>query len=1089
MECFCCFIISQTNYQNIYLRFKKTTNKRLLATKKSKTDYYKKNKNRIFVISTKKSKSSFMKISLLLFTFILFFSTQVIAQLISIEPEDAHTDSDVTITFNASLGNKELEGYTGDVYTYTGVITAESTGNHDWKHVKNEWGEVNPNTLMTRIEDDLYEISFNIRDFYGIGEDEIVLKLAFLFHNEDYTKVGRTEDGGDIFVEINKKTPGSYISHQITDEKLEIIVENGLFEIQFFNSTTVKAEYIHEGTDNLDTTFTVIAEAETISPSLTETNDALIFESSKIEVYITKDPVLLHYVQAGDTILAESAGFEPRPAGGTMSFTMGENEHFYGGGSRAIPVNRRGRNLRIYNEAHYGYGNNTPTLNISIPFVVSDKGYGLFFDNRYPANLNLDSENTQRTIYNTEGGRLRYYFIAGDSFDNLLNNYTFLTGKQKMPPLWSLGYIQSKYGYQNETEARNIVNKILEEDFPLDALILDLYWFGSENDMGNLDWDYGQWPQPEQMMSDFSEKGIQTILITEPYFTLNSDNYQELADKGYFALDEAGEPYVLWGFWAGDASLLDMTQTDAQEWMWDFYQARREEGVGGWWCDLGEPEDHPHDMQHEMGSANSVHNIYSLLWAKFIDENYEQHYPGERLFNLIRSGYAGMQRYSTFPWSGDIQRSFDGLRAQIPIMLGAGMSGLGYMHSDVGGFIGNDNDGELFTRWVQFGVFAPILRMHGVGTTEPVNFSEPFKSIMRDYINLRYKMLPYNYTLAYENSIKGTPLARQLNYYEPENNALSNINDSYLWGKDFLIAPVLERSVSQRQVKFPEGKWLCYHDYEEYSGNETYTVNFNIENIPVFVRAGSFISNVRPMQSTDHYNTDSLIIQYFPDKEVQESYGYMFADDGKSTSSLDLNKFELLHFDGSYYGDEIHVDLSKTGNGYPNAPEIRNMLFKMYRISTKPASVKINGTAIPEASSQEDFVFKNPSYYWDSNKGVLYVNCSWDGTNKNIRILDAYVSTEYIADEKPDSFFLHNPWPNPFSNVVNIDADIVEPGIYSFEIRNSSGIIVKHFEKEYFEKGRKSFEINMQQNLPAGVYFLSMRGNKDVQVRKLVKYD
>ena len=1030
-----------------------------------------------------------MKKSVFTFTFILFFFPTVFAQLISIKPENVHTDSDVTITFDASNGNKGLEGYTGDVYTYTGVITAESTGSQDWKHVKNEWGEVNPNTLMNRIGEDLYEISFNIRDFYEIGEDEIVLKLAFLFHNEDYSKVGRKEDGGDIFVEINKETPGSYVSHQITDEKLEITVENGLFEIQFFNHNTVKAEYIHEGVHHLDTTFTVIAKAETISPSLTETENALSFESSKIEVYITKDPVILHYIQAGDTILAESTGFEPRPVGGTMSFTMEENEYFYGGGSRAIPVNRSGRNLRIYNEAHYGYGNNTPTLNISIPFVVSDKGYGLFFDNRYPADLDLGSEDTQHTVYNTEGGRLRYYFIADEDFDNILDNYTFLTGKQKMPPLWSLGYIQSKYGYQTETEARNIVNKILEEDFPLDALILDLYWFGSENDMGNLDWDYGQWPQPEQMMSDFSEKGIQTILITEPYFTLNSDNYQELADKSYFALDQEGEPYVLWGFWAGDASLLDMTQADAQEWMWDFYHARREEGVGGWWCDLGEPEAHPHDMQHEMGEANSVHNIYSLLWAEFIDENYEQHYPEERLFNLIRSGYAGMQRHSTFPWSGDIQRSFDGLRAQIPIMLGAGMTGLGYMHSDVGGFIGNDNDGELFTRWVQFGVYAPILRMHGVGTTEPVNFSEPYKSIMRDYINIRYKMLPYNYTLAYENTINGTPLARQLNYYEPENNALANINDSYLWGKDLLIAPVLERSITQRPVIFPEGKWLSYHDYTEYKGNETYTVSCDIDDIPVFVRAGSFIPTVKPMQSTADYNTDSLIVQYFPDKEAPESYGYMFADDGKSPGSLDMNEFELLHFDGSYYDDEVHILLSKTGDGYLNAPETRNMLFELYRIFKKPTSVEIDGTTIPEVSSQDDFLYENPSYYWDSNKGILFVNSAWDGTNKDINIFNVEVSTEYTTDKQPDEFFLHHPWPNPFSNFINIEADIVEPGTYSFQMRNSSGIIVKQFEKDYFEKGRKSFEINLQHDLPAGIYFLSMQGSEDLQVRKLIKYD
>ncbi|PKP39471.1 MAG: glycosyl hydrolase, partial [Bacteroidetes bacterium HGW-Bacteroidetes-15] len=340
---------------------------------------------------------------------------------------------------------------------------------------------------------------------------------------------------------------------------------------------------------------------------MAETDESLSFKSSNLEVFITKSPVRLHYVVGEDTLLAESSGFEPSIAGGKMSFFSESSEKFYGGGSRAIPINRRGEKLKIYNEAHYGYGNNTPTLNISIPFVISSSGYGLFFDNRYPGYLDLDSENNQQTIYSAEGGRLRYYFIFGNEPDDILNSYTHLTGKQKLPPLWALGYIQSKFGYQTETEARNIVNKIRQNDFPLDALILDLYWFGSTNDMGNLDWNYAQWPQPQQMMSDFAEQGVKTILITEPYFTLNSNNYNGLASNNYLAQNAEGEPYVLWGFWAGDAALIDITQPDAQEWMWNFYQDRRDEGVSGWWSDLGEPETHPSDMQHALGSAKSVH--------------------------------------------------------------------------------------------------------------------------------------------------------------------------------------------------------------------------------------------------------------------------------------------------------------------------------------------------------------------------------------------------------------------------------------------------------------------------------------------------
>jgi len=1018
---------------------------------------------------------------------LLLTTTPLFSQLISIDPEDATTDSYVTITYDASLGNGELEGYDDAVYAYTGVITTDSDDDSDWKHVQNDWGEINPNTLMTPLGDDMYEISFHIRDFYGIGEDEVVLKLAFLFHNADYSLVGRTADGGDIFVEINLQTPGAYLSHQLVGETLEITAEQGILELEYYTHSILKAEFTPEGADLIDTTFTVVAEPEEINPELTVTDDALVFSSDVMEVFIRKEPLLLHFIHDGDTLLADAGGFASSPAGGSVNFSLDESAAFYGSGSRAIPLDRRGRNLRIKNEAHFGYGNNTPTLNISIPYVVSDRGYGLFFDNRYPADLDLGAGQDDRLHYSTEGGRLRYYFIAGQDFDELMYDYTWLTGRQKMPPLWSLGYIQSKYGYENETEARQIVSQILDAGFPLDALILDLYWFGEEGDMGNLDWAYDQWPDPEQMMSDFKDDGIQTILITEPYFTLESDNYDFLADNSYFGKNPDGDPYVLWGFWAGDASLIDLTQAEARDWMWDFYQARRDEGVGGWWCDLGEPEAHPYDMTHEFGEAKSVHNIYSLIWARFIDENYETYYPEERLFNLIRSGYAGMQRYSAFPWSGDIQRSFDGLRAQVPLMLGAGMTGLGYMHSDVGGFVGGDGDGELFTRWVQFGVFAPVLRMHGIGTTEPVNFPEPYQSIMRDYIRLRYELLPYNYTLAFENSTTGTPLARQLNHYEMDNAAVRDINDSYLWGRDFLVAPVLERGVNDRAVIFPEGKWLHYHDLTEYEGGQTYTLQVDMEDIPVFVRAGSFIPTAHPMQSTAYYSSDSLKVQYFPDADLPQSYGYLFDDDKSSTGTLAQEAFELLHFEGVYEDEQIDILLSSSGAGYTGAPDSRNMLFEIFRISAPPAQVTIDDTEIPQVYDHDAFATENPAFYYDEDINVLYVNCSWDGANMHIRITDGIVN-QVIAHEDPhDGFYLHNPWPNPFTQELTVQADVEMPGRYDISLQNTSGLTVRRKTHEFYSPGRQTFHWSLGHDLAPGMYFLVMQGEDGRQVRKVIR--
>ena len=203
------------------------------------------------------------------------------------------------------------------------------------------------------------------------------------------------------------------------------------------------------------------------------------------------------------------------------------------------------------------------------------------------------------------------------------------------------------------------------------------------------------------MIADFDADGVNTILITEPYILTTSSNWGPAEANDYLAHDAAGNALVLDNFWAGDAGLLDITYPPAADWFWGFYQDLIDQGVGGWWCDLGEPEAHPDEMQHFAGSAAKVHNLYSLLWAKRIHEGYEEHFPQQRLFNLIRSGYAGMQRLSTFPWSGDVQRSFEGLRAQLPIMLNMGLSGVAYQGSDIGGFDCGAFDPELYVRWMQ----------------------------------------------------------------------------------------------------------------------------------------------------------------------------------------------------------------------------------------------------------------------------------------------------------------------------------------------------------------------------------------------------
>lgn len=1022
-----------------------------------------------------------------LITFYLLLATALVSQVVTIDKPWATPNDDVTITFNAKLGNAALAGFTGDVYAYTGVITTESSHDGDWKHVQSNWGTANPELKMTSLGNDLYSFSFNIAMLYDLLPGEEVIKLAFLFHNENYSLVGRDEGGKDIFVYINQQTGGVYQDHTLVENCLQVNTNTGKICFTFYNDQILKTHFYPLNYQALDTTFTVDMEPENVIPQLSDEGAYLSFSSTDLKVLIQKDPIKLFYIESGDTILRDDLGFYKLTTGGGTSFAIKTNESFYGTGSRAIPIDRRGKRLYVYNQAQYGYSNNVPTLNLNIPLLISNKGYGLFIDNRYPMYMDVAASKQNVLDISVEGGNLRYYVIGGKSFEKVLDNYTRLTGKQPLPPLWSLGYIQSKYGYQTETQAKNIVNLLKQQDFPIDALVLDLYWFGSTNDMGNLNWDYSNWPNPDKMMDDFKKQQVKTILITEPYVTLNSTNYSYLSQNELLAKNIDGTPFVFWGFWAGNASLLDLTNPEAQDWMWSFYHNRRNEGVAGWWCDLGEPESHPSEIQHELGPARSVHNIYSLIWAKMLHQNYQDYFGNERLFNLIRSGFAGMQRYSTFPWSGDIQRSWEGLSSQVPIMLGTGMSGHGYMHSDAGGFVGQELNGELFARWIQMATFSPVLRVHGVGSVEPVHYPEPYKSIARKYSKLRYRFLPYNYTLAWDNTTKGLPFARQLNFYEPENTTLKDINDAYLWGKNLLVAPVMASNVSSRQVKFPAGKWIHFFTHEAYQGNTSSAVSCSVNDIPLFARAGSFIPlSTANVTNTSHYTTDSLHIVYFPDISVPTDTFTLFCDNGFSTNSLESGSFDLIKFEGSSTDKQIDILISGSTGNYTEAPDSRNIRYEIRRVYAAPSKLELNESVVDPVSSISDFQTSSPAWFWNQSENILYVHHDWTGENTHISIEEGVQGVNEISADRNLNFSLDKVYPVPFNDYLQVNFTLKNSGNYELRMFSSEGKLVLRGEIE--GKGPHSgvYRFNTKSLVP-GVYQLSLGDSQHSVSVKVVK--
>ena len=629
-------------------------------------------------------------------------------------------------------------------------------------------------------------------------------------------------------------------------------------------------------------------------------------------------------------------------------------ESFYGAGERGYSFNLAGDTLINYNAQNYGYQMGearTKQMGITMPMVISSKGYGIFFDDFCKSSLYLGDESIEYT--STSPQPLSYYIIDGNGrVENVVKNFTWLTGRQELPPLWTLGYITSKYGYHDQRESEGVVDTLKREGYPLDGIVFDLYWYGKEEDMGRLEWDKEQWPDHRKMLRDFKQQGVNVVTISQPYVLTNGraiDNYRLLDPQGLFCKTDGTDTTHTVTIWVGQGGMFDVSNPDTRQWLRGRYKSLTEEGVTGWWGDLGEPEKHPLEIRHWNGlTAEQYHNVYGNEWSRIIYDLFKDDYPDRRPMIMMRAGTAGLQRYSVFPWSTDVSRSWGGFQPQVTIMLNSGLSGMGYMSHDVGGFAvdpENKRDGELYIRWLQLGLFSPMLRTHSTYQAEPYNYKE-FGDLTLRIIKERYAWLPYNYTLAYENARFGLPLVRPLGFYEDDKNIsrYDGIWDQYLWGHDVMVAPVMQQGAVSRDITFPEGTWVdINHPEKRYQGHTTVNYPAPVEVLPLFARAGAFIPRANyAMDNVGDYNPDRLDIVYYP-SDSPSTYT-LFDDDLHSTGTLARDKHREIQFTATPQGKTCFITIHSKGNIDGDTPN------KDYRLiipaTTKPKKVQINGKKV-----------------------------------------------------------------------------------------------------------------------------------------------
>lgn len=657
----------------------------------------------------------------------------------------------------------------------------------------------------------------------------------------------------------------------------------------------------------------------------------------------------------GDTLLTEAEGVNNAGKIKTVTHFASAKENFYGAGERGHSLRLNGDSLVMYNRQNYGYTAGDPRISqmgITVPYFASDKGYGVLYDDYNASSLSLGDT----IIYTSDTPKpLSYYFINGEgSLGGVTSNYTLLTGRQNLPPLWSLGYITSKYGYHTEQEALGAIDSLKRAGYPVDGIVFDLYWYGVETDMGRLEWDKKQFPNHRQMLDSLNAMGVNTILISQPYINKIGaiDNYNTLDAGGMLTRDAKGKSHDV-TTWVGEAGMFDISNPDTREWLWNRLKPLTAEGLAGWWGDLGEPEVHPLTIEHANGeSASQYHNVYGNEWSRLIYEGLRKDFPDMRPILLMRGGTAGLQRYSVFPWTTDVSRSWGGLQPQINLMLNSGLSGLGYMSSDIGGFAvdpAHPYDPELYVRWLEMGTFSPVLRTHAQFKPEPYHYPAQHE-IIRKFIKMRYEWLPYNYTLAYENANYGWPLARPLNFYGNEDNGkYDNVQDEYLWGSEVLVAPVMTAGARSRKVLFPAGEWIDWNKPSlKYKGGTTATVSAPLGTLPLFVKAGSFIPQyIKPINNVTEYDPSELTVKYFPSPEAS-SYT-LFEDDRKDPESLKKGNYALITFSAIRNGNSLDIHVAVNGT-YPGMPEKRKITFEIPGIK-RPANVSGGTWTYKQATS------------------------------------------------------------------------------------------------------------------------------------------
>jgi len=688
------------------------------------------------------------------------------------------------------------------------------------------------------------------------------------------------------------------------------------------------------------------------------------------------DPLRLAFLDStGEWLLREPehGGMTSEPRAGDpvrrrvrVSFEFSGEQHFYGLGQGGRGFDRLGVTRQLWN-SHLGHG---PGSDMGVPLLVSNRGYALFFDNTAEAVVTVGrSDGEVRIVYAAEAGRLVWYFLLGRDMRGVMGDVAELLGRAPLPPRWALGFLQSTRHFEDTAELRRLPRTIREKRIPCDGLIyLSTYGAarGWNRGVGHLGFQPELWPDPQALIDEARAQHFEITTHEYPVLHEASPLFEEAELRGFLLAEGYGRPAG-----RGQANYrdgqryLDFTNPAACAWWWSAHRELAKFGVAGWWLDGGEGP--PARSRLHLGDGTLLHNIYDRFRHQAFAEGEAADRSDQRVFLLCRSGAAGMQQYGSTCWSGDINNDFATLDAQIPLGLSTGLSGVPYWGTDVGGFFHPvPETAELYTRWFQLGAFCPIFRSHGWVWREHVPWAHgaEVEAICRRYAELRYRLLPYTYTLAWQAHADGLPLMRPLVLNYPNDPRVWSLGHEFLWGDDLLVAPVTREGATAWPVYLPAGGWYDFWTGTRYEGPAGITLDAPMDRLPLLVRAGAIVPMGPVVQHTGERPLDEVTLLIYPEGA---SRFVLYEDDGR-TPAYRRGEYALTRFECESEPGAVTVRIGAPAGARSVVPPGRRYLIRI-RID-RPRSVDVTGhEPMPRRAGPSE----DAAGWWEDGSGFTLI--------------------------------------------------------------------------------------------------------------------